>query len=53
MSRGDETGPVPIALVAVTVMRYQVAVVSPVTVVLVLVEVSPAHPEHAGLGVSV
>jgi hypothetical protein len=49
----DEAAPVPIPLVAVTVKVYEVPSVSPATVALVVVEVTPVHPEHAGEGITV
>ena len=48
-----EAAPVPTALVAVTVNVYEVPSVSPVTVALAVVEVTPVHPEHAGAGITV
>ena len=48
-----DDAPVPITLVAFTVKVYAVPRVSPTTVALVVVEVTPVHPEHAGDGLTV
>jgi hypothetical protein len=48
-----EAGPVPITLVAVTVNVYVVPRVSPTTLAVAVVEVTPVQPKHAGDGITV